>query len=60
MLEVLEILERLLGSPVAVRHLPPVPGDARHTGAVTTRARRDLSYEPKIALEEGLARQLNS
>ena len=34
-LEVIELLGELLGRAVPVRHLPPVPGDARHTGGDT-------------------------
>jgi nucleoside-diphosphate-sugar epimerase len=56
-LEVVEILGELLGTEVAVRHLPPVPGDARHTGADTQKARSDLSYAPTVKLREGLASQ---
>jgi nucleoside-diphosphate-sugar epimerase len=41
-----------------VRHLPPVPGDARHTGADTEKARGDLSYTPRTGLRDGLSRQI--
>ena len=33
-------------------------GDARKTGADTTRAREDLGYSPRTSLREGLARQV--
>jgi nucleoside-diphosphate-sugar epimerase len=56
--EVIERLEALLGRGVRVRHLPPVPGDARHTSADITSARRDLGYAPSVRLEDGLARQV--
>jgi UDP-glucose 4-epimerase len=59
-LDVLKILERLLGRPVRVTHLGSVPGDARHTGGDTARARRDLGYAPTVDLEDGIARQLAS
>jgi len=57
-LEVLDLLGELLRSEVAVRHLPAVPGDARHTGADTAKARRDLGYAPQTGLEAGLYKQL--
>jgi nucleoside-diphosphate-sugar epimerase len=57
-LEVIEILGELLGRRVPVRHLPPVPGDARHTGADIEKARGDLSYAPRIGLREGLSQQI--
>jgi nucleoside-diphosphate-sugar epimerase len=41
-----------------VRHLPPVPGDARHTGADTEKARDDLGYVPRTGLKEGLSEQI--
>jgi UDP-glucuronate 4-epimerase len=57
-IEVIEILGELLGRTPAVRHLPAVPGDARHTGADIAKARDDLGYGPTIGLREGLAKQL--
>jgi UDP-glucuronate 4-epimerase len=57
-LEVIEILGELLGRAVPVRHLPPVPGDARHTGGDTDKARGDLGYVPRTGLREGLSRQI--
>jgi UDP-glucuronate 4-epimerase len=57
-LEVVEILGELLGRDVPVRHLPPVPGDARHTGADTEKARGDLGYVPRTGLQQGLSQQI--
>jgi UDP-glucuronate 4-epimerase len=57
-LEVIEILGELLGHSVPVRHLPPVPGDARHTGGEIEKARSDLGYAPGTGLKEGLSRQI--
>ncbi len=57
-LEVIEILGELLGRGVPVRHLPPVPGDARHTGADVEKARGDLGYAPLTGLRDGLSRQI--
>jgi UDP-glucuronate 4-epimerase len=57
-LEVIEILGELLGRSVPVRHLPPVPGDARHTGADIEKARGDLGYAPRTGLREGLSKQI--
>jgi UDP-glucuronate 4-epimerase len=59
-LRVIEILEELLGGELSLNHLPAVAGDQRKTGADTTRARRDLGYEPATSLEQGLARQLEA
>ncbi len=42
-LEVVELLEQLVGRPLACEHVDPVPGDLRKTGADTSAARRDLT-----------------
>lgn len=57
-LNVVELLERLLARPLEREHLEPVPGDPRKTGADTTAARDDLGYEPSTGLEDGLSRQV--
>lgn len=58
--QVIETLGGLLGSPPAVENLPAVVGDARKTGADTTRAREELGYSPQTSLEEGLSNQLEA
>lgn len=57
-LDVIESLGELVGHEVAVRHLPPVPGDARHTSASIEKAAADLEYAPRTPLSEGLSRQV--
>jgi UDP-glucuronate 4-epimerase len=57
-LDVLAILERILGRPLEREHLESVPGDPRKTGADTTAASEDLGYRPSIGLEDGLGRQV--
>jgi UDP-glucuronate 4-epimerase len=56
--DVLGILGELLDEAPEVTHKAPVIGDARKTGADTTRAREDLGYSPQTSLREGLARQV--
>jgi UDP-glucose 4-epimerase len=55
--EVLSRIERVTGRPLKRRHVAPSPGDPRDTSADITRARRDLAYDPKTELTEGLERQ---
>jgi nucleoside-diphosphate-sugar epimerase len=55
--EVLARMERVVGKPIARRYEPPQPGDPRDTSADVARARRDLGYEPRVDLSEGLRRQ---
>ena len=57
MLETISIFERLAGRSLEVRRHPAVPGDQRRTLADTTRIRAELSWEPRVGLEEGLAAQ---
>jgi UDP-glucuronate 4-epimerase len=56
--EAIEMIERLVEAPVAVRNLAAVTGDARKTGADIEAARRDLGYDPSVSLEDGLRRQV--
>jgi UDP-glucose 4-epimerase len=54
LLEALEILEDTLGVQVAPVHTAPRAGDVRHSLADLTAAKRDLDYEPWVALPDGL------
>lgn len=54
LLEVFETMREVSGIEPRLRRLPMQPGDVTHTGADTTRARRDLGYEPRTPLGEGL------
>ena len=48
------ILERLLGKKIEVAHADWRPGDQRVFYADTSKAKRELDWEPKIDLEEGI------
>lgn len=52
--EVFEIVEQVLGRPLDIRHEATSPGDARHTGADTSKAAVELDYVPKRPLSAGL------
>jgi UDP-glucose 4-epimerase len=58
LLDLMESLNRLLGTHIVPQHAPPRAGDVRHSRADISRARRDLGYEPVVAFEEGLAETL--
>ncbi|MCX7799187.1 MAG: NAD-dependent epimerase/dehydratase family protein [Fimbriimonadales bacterium] len=49
-------LERLLGKPARIQEAPAPPTEQRETWADTSRARRELGYEPKVSVAEGLER----
>jgi nucleoside-diphosphate-sugar epimerase len=55
--DILARIEKLAGKRLTVRREPPRPGDQRYTFADTSRLRAHLGWEPKVALDEGLARQ---
>jgi nucleoside-diphosphate-sugar epimerase len=48
------LLERVTGRSARIRHQAQPPGEARHTFADTTAARRDLGFAPSSSLEDGL------
>lgn len=56
--EVLQTLERVVGSPLRIEHAGDEPGDVRHTWADTSRAQSVLGFAPSVTLHEGLARQV--
>jgi nucleoside-diphosphate-sugar epimerase len=56
--EILEKLEAITGCKPKVLTEPARAGDQRFTGADTTRISRHLGWQPRITLDEGLARQV--
>jgi UDP-glucose 4-epimerase len=57
-LDLLNVLAKLLGVETTPQHAEPRPGDVRRSHADLTAARADLRYEPRFGLEEGLLRTL--
>ncbi|MDP9479328.1 MAG: NAD-dependent epimerase/dehydratase family protein [Actinomycetota bacterium] len=53
-----KLVGEALGESPLVRYCPPVPGDVRSTWADLERSRRELGYEPRVALEEGVEQQV--
>lgn len=56
--ELVGLVGEALGERLENRHGPPVPGDVRSTWADLGRAARELGYEPRVALEEGIEAQV--
>ena len=50
------VLEEALGREAEIRFAPLPPGDVLRTFADLEASRRELGYEPKVAIEEGLPR----
>ncbi|MCS7313169.1 MAG: GDP-mannose 4,6-dehydratase, partial [Acidobacteria bacterium] len=56
LMEVLRLVERLVGRPARVEYRPPHPADMPTTWADITKARRLLGWAPELSLEEGFRR----
>jgi len=52
--DILTAIERTINRPLRVTRLPVQPGDVRDTFADTSRARRDLLFNPLVTVTEGL------
>ena len=59
LLEIIELLEKVLDHPLERYHTPPRPGDVRHTQADIKKAERLLGYVPLVGFEEGLRRTVD-
>ena len=56
MLEMVRGIERALGLPAVIEHLPEQPGDVPQTWADIEKARALLAYEPRTPYVEGVGR----
>ncbi|MGB6299123.1 MAG: NAD-dependent epimerase/dehydratase family protein [Rivularia sp. (in: cyanobacteria)] len=55
--EVLETMEEIVGKPIKRNHIERAMGDARHTAADVSKAKKILGYQPIISLREGLIKE---
>ncbi|MBX7246578.1 MAG: NAD-dependent epimerase/dehydratase family protein [Candidatus Sumerlaeaceae bacterium] len=55
---VIKLIESLAGKKARIKYVERHHGDVTHTGASVERARKDWGFQPKISLEEGLAREI--
>jgi len=55
---IIATLEDLIARPAKIEHQPPRVGDQTHTMADIGKARRDLGYQPRVRLRDGLAAQV--
>lgn len=54
----IETVERLLGTSIRKKIMPPRPGDQDRTMAVIDKAKRLLNYAPSTSLEQGIEAQI--
>ncbi len=55
----IRILERLTGKEAQIVYSETAAGDARHTAADISKAKRELGYRPQVSLEEGLRQEVD-
>jgi len=58
MLELIKNIEFLTGKKIKLEHQEEAKGDMKKTLADISKAKRDLGYNPAVALKEGLMRQI--
>jgi len=59
LLDIVAVLERLLGRQLARNHVGTRRGDVRHTQASIDRIRQKLDFRPTVGFEDGLRRTLD-
>ncbi|MGF1591201.1 MAG: NAD-dependent epimerase/dehydratase family protein [Pleurocapsa sp.] len=57
LIELLKIMEQVMGRPIRKNYVEQATGDARHTSADITKARQILGYSPQVSLAEGLTKE---
>ncbi|WP_414585246.1 NAD-dependent epimerase/dehydratase family protein [Scytonema sp. PCC 10023] len=55
--QVLDTMEEIVERPIKRNHVEKAMGDARHTAADVSKARRILGYQPQVSLREGLTQE---
>ncbi len=58
LLEIIQRVNKVLGTKIQPQFGPPRPGDVRHSKADISKARTLLRYEPLVSLDEGLSRTI--
>ncbi|MBD2778415.1 NAD-dependent epimerase/dehydratase family protein [Iningainema tapete] len=55
--QVLETMEEIVGRTIKRNHVEKAMGDARHTAADVSKARKILGYQPQVSLRDGLTQE---
>ncbi len=54
---VLETMEKIIGKSIKKNYVEKAKGDARHTSADVSKAKKILNYNPQVSLEQGLTKE---
>ena len=57
LMDVLATMEKVIGKPIKKEYVAKARGDARHTSADISKAKKILGFNPQVSLAEGLARE---
>ncbi len=57
LVELLSIMEQIIGRTIRKNYVEKAAGDARHTSADITKAKQILGYSPQVSLVEGLTKE---
>ncbi|MEO0013443.1 MAG: hypothetical protein RLZZ535_1832 [Cyanobacteriota bacterium] len=57
LIELLDMMEQVMGLPIERNYLENAVGDARHTSADISKAQKMLGYVPQVSLLEGLTQE---
>lgn len=57
LMELLAIMEQVIGYPIKKNYIDKAAGDARHTSADVSKAKKILNYVPQVSLQEGLNKE---
>ena len=57
LMDVLAIMEKVIGQPLKKEFIGKARGDARHTSADVSKAKKILGYDPQVSLAEGLQKE---
>lgn len=52
----IKLIEKNVGKAAKIKYLPPAPGDVPITYAEVSKAKRLFGFEPKVRIDEGVAR----
>ncbi|MFM6836518.1 MAG: NAD-dependent epimerase/dehydratase family protein [Dolichospermum sp.] len=55
--EVLDIMAEIVAKPIQRHYIAKAMGDARHTAADVSKARKILNYQPQVSLRNGLTQE---